>query len=175
MRKLVFTLSVSAVLALGAVAFLPAVAEASPAAQTQLRAPADSGDAAGNPSVADPTLSFTTKMISYAATDVAPPGLSAGDGYVIAGLITEGGTSDGLATAQCTFTVTTGPVLRICTIDYALSNGLLVTSGYINGPGKDAAVTLVVTGGTGAFANARGYGTLQPTSSGSDVTVHLYG
>lgn len=173
MRKLVATLSVSAAMALAAIA-VPAVAEASPAAQTQLRAPADNG-AAVKALAADPTLSFTTKMLSYAATDVAPQGLSAGDGYVIAGLVTQDGAANGLATAQCTFTMTTGPVLRICTIDYAFSGGLLVTSGYINGPGQDAAATLVITGGTGVFANARGYGTLQPTSTGSEVTLHLYG
>jgi hypothetical protein len=174
MRKLVFTLSASAAVALGAVASLPAVAEASPAAQTQLRAPSDTGSA-GKASAVDPTLSFTTKMLSFAATDVPPQGLSAGDGYVIASAVTQDGTSDGLATAQCTFTSTNGPVLRICTIDYALGSGLLVTSGYINGPGQGAPVALVITGGTGAFANVRGYGTLQPTSTGSDVTLHLYG
>jgi hypothetical protein len=64
-------------------------------------------------------------------------------------------------------------VLRVCTVDYALANGLIVTSGYINGPGKDAPVTLVIDGGTGAYAGARGYGTLQPTATGSNVTLHL--
>ena len=58
-------------------------------------------------------------------------------------------------------------------MDYALDNGLIVTSGYINGPGQDAPVTLVIAGGTGAYAGAHGYGTLQPTATGSDVTLHL--
>ena len=114
-------------------------------------------------------------MISYQAIDVAPAGLSPGDGYVIAGRVSRTGAADGLSTAQCTYTVTKGPVLRICTVDYALNNGLTVTSGYINGSASGAPVTLVVDGGTGAFKDARGYGKLQPTSTGSDVTLYLTG
>ena len=57
---------------------------------------------------------------------------------MIAGKVTRHGAPDGLATAQCTFTDTKGPVLRVCTVDYAPDNGLIVTSGYINGPGQDA-------------------------------------
>jgi hypothetical protein len=60
-------------------------------------------------------------------------------------------------------------------VDYALHNGLIVTSGYINGPGQDAPVTLAVVGGTGAYVGARGYGTLQPTATGSNVKLHLTG
>lgn len=75
--------------------------------------------------------------------------------------------------ADCTFTDTKGPVLRVCTVDYALGNGLIVTSGYANGPGKAAPVTLVIDGGTGAYADAHGYGLLQPDATGSHVTLHL--
>ncbi len=112
-------------------------------------------------------------MLSYTPVNVTPGGLAAGDGYVIAGRVSGHGAPAGLSTAQCTFTVTKGPVLRICTVDYALGNGLIVTSGYIDGPGKDAPVTLVVDGGTGAYAGAHGYGMLQPTASGSHVTLRL--
>lgn len=114
-------------------------------------------------------------MTSCTAIDVAPAGLSPGDGYVLAGQVTRDGTADGLSTAQCTSTSTKGPVLRICTVDYALANGLIVTSGYIHGPGEGAPVTLVVDGGTGVFKNARGHGNLQPTSTGSNVTLYLTG
>ena len=92
-----------------------------------------------------------------------------------AGRVTRHGAADGLSTAQCTYTITKGPVLRLCTVDYALDNGLITTGGYIDGPGKSAPVTLVVNGGTGAFAGARGYGRLQPTSTGSTVTLYLTG
>lgn len=71
---------------------------------------------------------------------------------------------------------TLGPLasdVRICAVDYALANGLIVTSGYINGSASRATVTLVVDGGTGAYQNAHGYGELQPTSTGSDMTLHL--
>ena len=94
-------------------------------------------------------------MISYTPVNVSPGPLAAGDGYVIAGKVTRYGAPDGLATAQCTYTDTAGPVLRVCTVDYTLDNGLIVTSGYIDGPGKAAPVALVLDGGTGAFAGAR--------------------
>ena len=101
-------------------------------------------------------------MISYTPVNVVPGSLAA-ETAVLAGKVTRFGGPDGLSTAQCTYTDTAGPVLRVCTVDYALNNGLIVTSGYIHGPGKGAPVTLVVDGGTGAFAGERGYGTLQPT------------
>jgi len=157
MRKLIVKLSAAAMIVGGALAAL----QAAPAAP-----------AAAAPS--DPVLSFTTTMISYAAVTVTPGKLAAGDGYVIAGRVTTGyGAPDGLSTAQCTFTDTKGPVLRVCTVDYALDNGLIVTSGYINGPGQGARVTLVIAGGTGAYVGVHGYGTLRPTATGSDVTLHL--
>jgi hypothetical protein len=112
-------------------------------------------------------------MIANKAIDVPPAGLSPGDYYVLAGRVTRHSRSDGLSTAQCTYTVTSGPVLRVCTIDYALNNGLIVTSGYINGAAPGHPVTLVVAGGTGAYAGARGYGKLTPTSAGSDVRIHF--
>lgn len=174
MRKLFASLSAAPIIAAGAVAAAQTGATASTA--MPLPDPGGAGTAAaassqGNP----PDISFTTTMTSYTAIDVAPAGLSPGDEYVLAGRVTRHGTADGLSTAQCTYTITKGPVLRICTVDYALANGLIVTSGYIDGPGKGAPVTLAVDGGTGAFANARGYGHLQPTSTGSNVTLYLTG
>jgi hypothetical protein len=174
MRKLFASLSAAAIIAAGAVA----AAQTGATASTAMRfpdpggaGPAAAASSQGNP----PDISFSTTMISYTAIDVAPAGLSPGDEYVLAGRVTRHGTADGLSTAQCAYTITKGPVLRICTVDYALANGLIVTSGYIRGPGKGAPVTLVVDGGTGAFANARGYGHLQPTSTGSNVTLYLTG
>jgi len=173
MGRLIVSLSTAAVIAAGAVAGLQGAATAS----TAMFPHPDPGGASQATSITSqdnqPDISFTTTMISYTATDVAPPGLSPGDGYVLAGRITRYGAADGLSTAQCTYTITKGPVLRVCTVDYALDNGLIATSGYIDGPGKSAPVTLVVNGGTGAFARARGYGRLQPTSTGSIVTLYL--
>jgi hypothetical protein len=163
MRRFRFMVKLSAttMIALGAVAALQAGASA------YTTTPLDGGAAQ------TPVVSFTTTMLSYTAVNVTKGGLAAGDGYVIAGRVSGYGGPGGLSTAQCTFTDTKGPVLRVCTVDYALGNGLIVTSGYINGPGKDAPVTLVIDGGTGAYAGARGYGMLQPTATGSNVTLHL--
>jgi hypothetical protein len=189
MRKLIAALPAAAVIAVGAAAVLQTSASAatttflppgSPASQatsagtsqaTTTRASQDAAIMASRGSPAD--LFLTTTMISYKAIDVPPAGLSPGDGYVLAGHVSRHGMADGLSTAQCTYTSTTGPVLRLCTVDYALANGLVITSGYIHGPARGAPVTLVVDGGTGAYKNARGYGTLQPTSTGSNVALYL--
>ncbi len=169
MRKLIVKLSAAAMIAAGAVAAL----QASASATTSIIPGPPAGAAAASP--ANPVLSFTTTMISYTPVGFTSGAPTAGDGYVIAGKVSGYGAPHGLSTAQCTFTDTHGPVLRVCTVDYALANGLIVTDGYINGPGQDAPVTLVVAGGTGAYADARGYGTLQPTAAGSNVTLHLAG
>jgi len=175
MRRFIVSLSTAAVIAAGAVAGLQAAAAAStttiPAAAGGGGIQAPAAASRHNP----PDLSFTTTMISYTPVNVGAAGLSPGDGYVLAGHVTRHGTADGLSTAHCTYTITTAPVLRVCTVDYALKNGLITTSGYIDGPGKSTPVTLIVNGGTGAFAGARGYGQLQPTPAGSIVTLHLTG
>jgi hypothetical protein len=172
MRKLFVSLPAAAIIATAAIVGLQNGATAS----TAMPPRADSGRVIQAASQENPPgISFTTTMISYTAIDVAPGGLSPGDGYVLAGRVIRHGAADGLSTAQCTYTITKGPVLRICTVDYALNNGLIATSGYIDGSAQGAPVTLVVDGGTGAFKNARGYGHLQPTSTGSNVTLYLTG
>jgi hypothetical protein len=172
MHKLIVKLSAAAIVAATGVAALQAAASARDVPHTLMQV-RQIGEPA--PAAADSGLSFTTTMISYTPVDVTRGGLAAGDGYVIAGKVTRYGAPDGLSTAQCTFTDTKGPVLRVCTVDYALDNGLIVTSGYINGPGKDAPVTLVIDGGTGAYVGVRGHGILRPTAAGSDVTLRLTG
>ena len=98
------------------------------------------GTTAASSSPSDPVLSLTTTMLSYTPVNVTPGALAAGDGYVIAGMVSGPGGTGGLSTAQCTFTDTKGPVLRVCTVDYA---------------------------------DAHGYGLLQPDATGSHVTLHL--
>jgi hypothetical protein len=176
MRKLIVKLSAAAMIAASAVAALQAGASARdvPFAPQMLRPPNGGvAQTAAHRGPSDPALSFTTTMISYAAVGFTSGAPAAGDGYVIAGKVSGYGVPHGLSTAQCTYTDTHGPVLRVCTVDYALANGLIVTDGYIDGPGQGAPVTLVIVGGTGAYADAHGYGTLQPTATGSNVTLHL--
>jgi hypothetical protein len=168
MRKLVVSMTAAAAMAVAVVA----AQQAGSAASTNLPVPPPGGIATHQDS---PDISFSTRMISYKAIDVPPRGLSPGDYYVIAGQVIRNGRADGLSTAQCTYTITKGPVLRVCTVDYAFNNGLIVTSGYIEGSAPGHAVTLVVAGGTGAYRDARGYGTLQPTPAGSNVTLQLTG
>ena len=165
MRKLAVQLSAAAI----AVTALAAMQAGANASTISLPGPHD----VAVRTAADPIVSFTTTMLFYRPVTVSPGALAPGDGYVIAGRVTRYGAPDGLSTAQCTFTDTAGPMLRVWAIDYALNNGLIATSGYINGPGQDAPVTLVVDGGTGAYAGAHGYGTLRPTAAGSRVSLHL--
>ncbi len=129
--------------------------------------------ASSSASTAGRHLNFSTKMISFTPVDVGPRGLTAGDQYVISSHIVRNGERDGFTSASCIFTVTTGPVLRNCAINFALSRGLITTSGYVTGDGS--VVQLVVTGGTGIYTGASGYGQLRPTKPGSDVTLHLLG
>jgi len=117
---------------------------------------------------ASKVFAFTTTMKSFIPTVAPPKGLA---GFAIYSVAHRGGKVIGLATASCTTTYPKTPNLLLCTIDYSLSTGLIATSGFSNNGG--ASVTLVVMGGTGAFANVRGYGTLQPTAKGSNVTLHL--
>jgi len=154
MRKLTAILSAAAIVTIGAVAGAQTGASASPTAPL-------------------PSLSLTTTMISFTPVTVASGPLKPGDGYVLAGRIMLHGKAEGLATAACTWTVVKGPHLRVCTIDYAMNNGLIATTGFINSPAPGAPVTLVVEGGTGAFKDVRGYGKLQPTPTGSGVTLFL--
>jgi hypothetical protein len=173
MRKLIISVTAAAAMAAGVVAAVQTGAAASTAAFV----PLGSGSQAAAPTSQHdpPDISFTTRMIAYKLIDVVPHGLSAGDYYVLAGKIIRHGVADGFSTAQCTYTDTSGPVLRVCAVDYALANGLIVTSGYIDGSASGHAVTLVVDGGTGPYRDARGYGTLQPTPAGSNVTLNLTG
>lgn len=173
MRKIIISATAVAAMALGVVTAL----QAGVTAGTAGRVPLGSGNQAAVLTTQHdpPDISFTTHMIAYKLIDVAPHGLSPGDYYVLAGKVIRRGVADGLSTAQCTYTDTSGPVLRVCTVDYALANGLIVTSGYIDGSAPGHAVTLVVDGGTGAYRDVRGYGRLQPTPTGSDVTLNLTG
>src|SRR5215469_4722172 len=109
-------------------------------------------------------LNLTTKMVAFAPIDVPPAGPSAGDGMAIVGHVFAGSKRDGLATAHCMATHVKNPALMICTIDYALRRGLIATTAYSSNGG--ATQTLVIVGGTGAYAGVRGYGTLKPTSAG---------
>lgn len=159
MRKLVISLAAATVLAGGAVAAQQAGAAAS-----------SSGASPATHHISGP-FNFTTTMKAYTPIDVGPAGLSPGDGYVILGQPHRNGKPDGLATAHCVYTYVQKPVVVVCTVDYRLSNGLIATTGYsANGGGS---VSLVVVGGTGAFANDSGYGLLKPTNTGSKVTLHL--
>jgi hypothetical protein len=186
MRKLIAPLPAAAVIAVGMVAVLQTSASAStttfvpPGSPARHVATAGTTSQAATQSSADTAtrrspagVSLTTTMISYTPIDVSPGRLSPGDGYVLAGHVSQHGRTDGLSTAQCTYTSTRGLVLRLCTVDYALADGLIMTSGYVRGPVTGAPVTLVVDGGTGAYQNERGYGTLHPTSTGSNVVLYL--
>ena len=164
MRKITAALSAAAVIAAGAVVGLQGGAQASPG-----RTPSSHAAA---PAVA-PAISFTTTMASYTPVTVAPGALKPGDGYVLSGRVRLHGKTVGLSTASCVYTTVKSPELRICSIDYTIGAALIATTGFIDSTNPGAAVTLVVEGGTGAYADDRGYGILTPTNAGSNVILHL--
>jgi hypothetical protein len=155
MRKSIVSLAVGAVLVTAAVSALQAGAFAS-----QAKPAASASD----------VFAFATTMKSYIPTSAPPQNLP---GFAIYGVAHRNGKVIGLSTASCTATHVKKPQLLLCTVDYSLSSGLITTTGYSNNGG--ASVTLVVTGGTGAFREVRGYGKLQRTNTGSKVTLHLTG
>jgi hypothetical protein len=168
MRKLTATLSAAAIIATGSVLALQSGAQASLARPT-----VSTGVARAATVASQRNFSFTTTMMSYTPVTVAPGGLKPGDGYVLAGRAHLHGKTVGLSTASCIYTTVKTPELRICSIDYTIGSSLIATTGFIDSTNPGAAVTLVVEGGTGAFANDRGYGILTPTNAGSNVTLHL--
>jgi hypothetical protein len=116
------------------------------------------------------TLGFTNAIDSLAPLDLGAPGPSAGDQFLVASHIVAGGVT-GTTAASCQVVTTAGAGVRLCEVDFTLSDGVLTTRGLTNT--AQQSVRLVVTGGTGRYAGARGSGTLTPTATGSVVALHL--
>lgn len=120
---------------------------------------------------------------SQASLDLGEKGESPGDLFVYSGDVfnRKGGKNIGRAAGQC-LTVSTGSphAESICSVHLTLAGGKIVGEGLGNTAdifgGKT--VTFPVTGGTGLYRNARGYGTVVvpqgvPNSTDAIMTFYL--
>jgi hypothetical protein len=115
------------------------------------------------------TLQFTNHLDTIFPQDVAPPGPSAGDSFLVGSHIVSG--AHGRTGASCTLITLAGVGIRQCEVDFLLTHGTITTRGLTDTAGTT--VRLVVTGGTGSYAGKHGAGTLTPTPTGSTVTLRL--
>jgi hypothetical protein len=128
------------------------------------------GSAAASPGDARRTLSFTNQLDTLTPVDLGPVGPSAADQFLVSSHIVAGDVA-GTTAASCQVVTTKGAGVRLCEVDFQLAGGVVTTRGLTNT--AQQSVTLVVTGGTGRYAEAQGSGTLVPTATGSVVTLHL--
>jgi hypothetical protein len=161
-RILLSTVGAMGAVALGAVA----VQAAAPAAPAAVHGAATVIQHARPAKV----LSFTNTMDTFHMLDVAPAGLSAGDTYQVGSHVSSGNVR-GHTAASCVITTAASGGVRQCEIDFVLRGGIITTRGITDM--ASVRVTLVVTGGTGAYWNAGGTGSLTPTKTGSRVVLRL--
>lgn len=110
---------------------------------------------------------FANKQDSFEYIDNPPKGPSAGDQYFITSHVVHG--ASGHTSANCSIDRANKGGVRQCAIDFALKRGAITTRGITDLAGTK--VNLVITGGTGRFLGAGGYGKLTPTATGSTVTL----
>jgi hypothetical protein len=115
------------------------------------------------------TVSFTAKRKTVQQIDLGPAGASAGDETLIAGDITKGNVR-GYTSADCV-AISKFHGIGLCEVDFLLKGGTIATRA--SSTSKSPVQVLAVVGGTGRYADAAGSGTLQPTATGSKVTLHL--
>jgi hypothetical protein len=115
-------------------------------------------------------LQFTNHLDTITPQDVAPPGPSAGDSFLVGSHIVSG--AHGRTGASCTLITLTGAGIRQCEVDFLLEHGTITTRGITDTAGTT--VHLVVTGATGRYAGKHGSGTLTPNPTGSSVVLRLH-
>ena len=115
-------------------------------------------------------LTFTNALDSIAPLDLGQPGPSAGDQFLVASHSVSGDVT-GTTAASCQVVTTAATGVRLCEVDFRLSDGIITTRGITDTAQK--LVQLSITGGTGRYAEAQGSGTLIPTATGSNVTLNL--
>ncbi len=116
------------------------------------------------------TLRLTNHLDTIQPVDAAPAGPSAGDSFYVGSHVTAGG--QGRIGAACTVVTASQAGIKQCEVDFILARGTITTRGLTDTAGT--LVHLIVTGGTGRYADAEGYGTLVPTQTGSQVVLHLH-
>lgn len=141
---------------------------------------------AGGAAPGDRTLTFVEKTIPSADifADVPPlsrTAISKGDGYLFTNALLDatGAQRLGVHQARCTYLRATKQVVGsrfICDGAWVLSDGM-ITGETVFTFTSQPRIDFVVTGGTGAYAGARGSGTLAYRSGANnpfaDTVIHL--
>jgi hypothetical protein len=96
------------------------------------------------------TKRFHARATSYVEIDNGRKGISAGDLYTFTHVLTEHGKRVGRTEGYC---VRISTRMSHCTMTMFLSDGRIMIEGPLS---ETAGSRLAVTGGTGAYANARG-------------------
>jgi hypothetical protein len=115
------------------------------------------------------TLRLTNAIDSIVFVGGPPPAQAPGGTFFVYSHVVSGG--EGTTSASCVLVSTFGAGVRQCEVDMVLADGIVTTRGLTDLANTE--VTLVVTGGTGRYASARGTGTLTPTRTGSEVELTL--
>jgi hypothetical protein len=115
------------------------------------------------------TLQLTNAIDSIVSVGGQPPAQTTGGTFFVYSHVVSGG--EGTTSASCVVVSTVGAGVRQCEVDMVLADGIITTRGLTDLANSE--VTLVVTGGTGRYASARGTGTLTPTKTGSEVKLTL--
>jgi allene oxide cyclase-like protein len=112
----------------------------------------------------DTTLTLTSKTVQFTELDLGKKGFSQGDQFVFTDQIFQDGKRVGLLGGTCTLVYAVGsapgPESRIqCVVTFDLANGQVTAQGlFAFVPPRNA--PFAITGGTGAYRDAGGQGTV---------------
>ncbi len=143
-------------------------------AQSLAQRPTES--AGPSASSADP-LTVVLRLAQYHDTDVAPRGDSVGDVTAFSELVLQDGRQVGIDGAICTTTNVAhdGSGSVLCVANLPLPAGQISIQGLMTftATGPDKTATFAITGGTGAYRNARGDAVLTNLPN-EDIEVELH-
>jgi hypothetical protein len=134
------------------------------------------GVAGASSSPRSDTISFTEDTTSDQTFHLgSKPGFGVGYVELVANNDMQGSTKIGTDGSSCVITrLSQGTADDLCSIVFVLAQGQVdatgLTTSTSNGPGTFA---MAITGGTGAYSNARGQATVVPNDSNPQITLHL--
>lgn len=122
------------------------------------------------------TLRVTSHATSFHAMQASPPAVSPGDELFIGGIVMRASKPHpqiGTFGVHCAATGADGQIL--CDAAYALPRGE-ITAQVLVAAQPPVSFNVAITGGTGAYSNARGWATIVTLNATDDqVTFHLSG
>jgi hypothetical protein len=127
----------------------------------------------------DTTLTLTTKTIQHTYLDHHPHGFSQGDEIIFADQLFLGGKMVGLDGVVCTVVHAAGPTPgpeshAQCVATFDLPKGQLTGQGMLALVEMQRHAPFAITGGTGAYRDAGGQGTVTDTSPNTArIVLHI--